>query len=570
VGESEAWVGGYAPSHQQRVLVGPVSGKSYVGALGGRSASLRAGPVLNFAAPQGRNHNTNSGTGGVVSKDKQIQDGSQQAVTVRVGGRETFAVSQLASQSNRHGLITGATGTGKTVTLQVLAEGFARAGVPVFAADVKGDLSGIAKAGTPHKEIDRRVGILALGDYSQRGYPTIFWDVFGASGHPVRTTISEMGPLILSSLLELNETQTGLLYACFAIADDEGMLLMDLKDLRAMLAWMGQNAKALRAEYGNIAASSLGAIQRRLLVLEAQGAENFFGEPALEIRDLMQRDFSGNGVISLLHSEVLLRDSPKLYAAFLLWLLSELFEELPEAGDLEKPKLVLFFDEAHLLFDRMPRSLVDKIEQVVRLIRSKAVGIYFISQNANDLPESVLGQLGMKIAHGVRAFTPKDRKALRAAADSFRNDEGIDVVAKLTQLGTGEALVSVLDADGAPVSVKDTLIAPPESRIGPLTAAERAEMLDRSPLAGRYDTPVDRESAYEMLAQRAELAARAKADAAAREQSQREASASGRRPGARRSNRQSIGEAFMKSAVRSIGRSIGSRLMRGILGSLLK
>jgi DNA helicase HerA-like ATPase len=515
--------------------------------------------------------------GNFVTTDNGQDNQQSQPITVRIGGRETFTVSQLASQSNRHGLITGATGTGKTVTLQVLAEGFARAGVPVFAADVKGDLSGIAAQGSPHKEVDRRVGILNLQSYSQRAYPTVLWDVFGKQGHPVRTTVSEMGPLILSSLLELNDTQTGVVYACFAIADDEGMLLMDLKDLRAMLAWMGEHAKALRAEYGNLAPASLGAIQRRLLVLEEQGAEHFFGEPALEIRDLMQRDFSGNGVVSLLHSETLLRESPKLYAAFLLWLLSELFEELPEAGDLEKPKLVLFFDEAHLLFDRMPSSLVDKIEQVVRLIRSKAVGVYFVTQNASDLPESVLGQLGLKVAHGVRAFTPKDRKALRAAADSFRNDDGLDVAEALMLLGTGEALVSVLDVDGAPVSVKDTLIAPPESRIGPLSEAERAEVLERSPMRGRYETAIDRESAYEVLAQRAERAAKraeravkTEAELAAREEAQSHDAQSQPKPKARRSRRQGVGEAFLKSAVRSIGRSIGTKLVRGLLGSLLK
>lgn len=495
---------------------------------------------------------------------------------VRIGGREAFAVTQLGSQSNRHGLITGATGTGKTVTLQVLAEGFCRAGVPVFAADVKGDLSGIAAAGSPHAEIDRRVGVLGLSDFAQRAYPTLLWDVFGVHGHPVRTTVSELGPLLLSSLLQLNDTQTGVLYACFAIADDEGMLLLDLKDLRAMLAWMGQNAKALRNAYGNIAPATLGAIQRRLLVLEEQGAERFFGEPALNIRDFMQRDFSGHGVISLLHSDALLRESPKLYAAFLLWLLSELFEELPEAGDLEKPKLVLFFDEAHLLFDRMPADLIERIEQVVRLIRSKAVGVYFITQNVNDLPESVLGQLGLRIAHAVRAFTPKDRKALKATADSFRNDDNLDVPTKLAQLGTGEALVSVLDDDGAPSSVKDTLIAPPESRIGPLSEAERQEVLARSPLGGKYDAAVDRESAYEVLAERAQQAAEEAQAAAAAEQAeaqahqQRKAAERSAPRRARRSNRQSVGEAFLKSAARSVGRSIGSRLIRGLLGSLLK
>ncbi len=493
------------------------------------------------------------------------------SATIRIGGREGYTVAQLASQSNRHGLITGATGSGKTVTLQVLAEGFSRAGIPVFAADVKGDLSGIAAAGKPHAEIDRRCGIIGIDDYAQRAYPTLLWDVFGTKGHPVRTTISEMGPLILGSLLDLNDTQSGILYAAFAIADDEGMLLLDLKDLRSLLAWMGEHAKALRSEYGNIAPASIGAIQRRLLILEQQGAENFFGEPALRVSDLMQRDFSGNGVISLLHSEVLLRDSPKLYAAFLLWLLSELFEELPEAGDLEKPKLVLFFDEAHLLFDDMPESLVEKIEQVVRLIRSKAVGVYFVTQNAADLPESVLGQLGLKIAHAVRAFTPKDRKTLRATAESFRNDENLDVEAALTTLGTGEALVSTLDADGSPTSVKEALIAPPESRIGPLDDSERKALLDRSPIGDRYDESIDRESAYEILEARAIQAAAREAEAErAAAQAKEEAKAAKASTPRRRSNRQGIGEAFLKSAARSVGRSLGTRLIRGILGSLLK
>lgn len=496
---------------------------------------------------------------------------------IRIGGRETVQVTQLAAQSNRHGIITGATGTGKTVSLQVLAEGFSRAGVPVFAADVKGDLSGLAAAGKPHKEVDRRVGILSLDDYQQRAYPTMIWDIFAEKGHPVRTTISEMGPLVLGSLLELNETQTGILYACFAIADDQGMLLLDLKDLRAMLSWMGDNAKALRSDYGNISPASLGAIQRRLLVLQEQGAEQFFGEPALQIQDLMLTDFSGNGVISLLHSDRLLRDSPKLYAAFLLWLLSELFEELPEAGDLEKPKLVLFFDEAHLLFKGMPKSLTDKIEQVVRLIRSKAVGVYFVTQNSNDLPEAVLGQLGLKVAHAVRAFTPKDKKTLRAVADGFRNDNNLDISKILIELGTGEALVSPLNDEGAPCSVVDTLIAPPESRIGPLSDAERSAVMQRSPLKTKYETAIDRNSAYEELAKRAAkaaesqqaqeiIAAREKATEKARKQAEKEARA--KRP--RRSNRQGVGEAFLKSTMRSIGRSIGTKLVRGILGSLLK
>ncbi len=492
---------------------------------------------------------------------------------IQIGGRDGIQVTQLASQSNRHGIITGATGTGKTVTLQVLAEGFSRAGVPVFAADVKGDLSGIATAGKPHKEVDRRVKLLALGAYQQRAYPTLLWDVFAEHGHPVRTTISEMGPLILAALLELNETQSGILYACFAIADDQGMLLLDLKDLRATLSWMGDHAKELRADYGNISPASLGAIQRRLLVLQEQGANQFFGEPALQIEDLMINDFSGNGVISLLHSEKLLRESPKLYAAFLLWLLSELFEELPEAGDLDKPKLVLFFDEAHLLFKGMPESLVDKIEQVVRLVRSKAVGVYFVTQNTSDLPESVLGQLGLKIAHAVRAFTPKDRKTLRAVAEGFRNDEALNISKMLIELGTGEAAVSPLNEDGAPCSVQKAVIAPPESRIGPLTIEEREVVLKRSPLKGKYKTTIDRESAYEKLSARAEKAAaseKAEQSRKAQEKVQQKAEKQERSRQPRRSNRQGIGEAFLKSTMRSIGRSIGTKLVRGILGSLLK
>ncbi len=500
------------------------------------------------------------------------------------GGDGTTQVAQLSNMANRHGLIAGATGTGKTVTLQVLAEAFSRAGVPVFAADVKGDLSGVAAAGKPHREIDRRSALIGIEGHTLRGYPTVFWDIFAEQGHPVRTTISEMGPNILGALLDLNETQTGILYACFAIADDEGMLLLDLKDLRSLLAWMSEHAAELRQEYGNISAASVGAIQRRLLVLEEQGGDRFFGEPAIQLRDLMQKDFSGNGVISLLDSERLLRESPKLYAAFLLWLLSELFEELPEAGDADRPKIVLFFDEAHLLFKDMPKALLDKVEQVFRLIRSKAVGVYLVTQNPMDVPENVLGQLGFKVQHALRAFTPKDQRQLKGVAAGFRNDNGVDVLGTLTTLGVGEALVSVLDEEGAPTSVVAATIAPPESRIGPIDAEERAERINSSPLAGRYDESVDRESAYEMLHNRAELAARkaaeaeqALAEAEAREKAAREKAAAEERARKaaekekqRTSNRQSAGEAFFKSAVRSLGRSLGTRLARGLLGSLLK
>lgn len=369
-----------------------------------------------------------------------------------IGGSDGVGIPQLGKMSNRHGMIAGATGTGKTVTLQILAEGFSRMGVPVFAADIKGDLSGLAAASSG-KDFSSRLQAIGIDDHKEIASPVLFWDLFGDNGHPVRTTISEMGPLLLGSLLELNETQEGLLYAAFRIADDEGMLMLDLKDLRAMLNWMGDNAKELRSEYGNISGASIGAIQRRLLVLEEQGAEHFFGEPALELRDLMQTDFSGNGVISLLDATRLASESPRLYTAFLLWILSELFEQLPEQGDADKPKMVFFFDEAHLLFEQANKPLLEKIEQVVRLIRSKGVGIFFISQKPTDIPDDVLGQLGLKVQHALRAFTPKDRKAIKAVAQNFRSSPGLDVEETITQLGIGEALVSVLDEKGRPTPV---------------------------------------------------------------------------------------------------------------------
>ncbi len=505
--------------------------------------------------------------------------------TLLFAGDGTHAVTQLTGMSNRHGLIAGATGTGKTVTLQVLAEAFSRAGVPVFAADVKGDLSGISQSGKPHKEIDRRTSLLGITDHQLRGYPTLCWDIFGERGHPVRTTISEMGPDILASLLDLNDTQTGILYACFALADDEGMLLLDLKDLRSMLAFVTEHARELRQKYGNISAASVGAIQRRLLVLEEQGGDQFFGEPALSLKDLMQKDFSGTGAVSLLDSERLLRESPKLYAAFLLWLLSELFEELPEAGDQDRPVLVLFFDEAHLLFKDMPKGLLDRVEQVFRLIRSKAVGIYLVTQNPADIPNNILGQLGLKVQHALRAFTPRDQKALRGVAQGFRNDHGLDVQNILTTLGVGEALISTLDENGAPTSAVAATVAPPESRIGPAKPAERKTLLKNSPLAGKYDTAVDRESAYEQLEQRAAEAqarqaevereaelekARLKAEKERQRAAKRTTRRTSSRRSSRRSNRQSAGEAFLKSTLRSVGRTLGTKLARGILGSLLK
>lgn len=508
-----------------------------------------------------------------------------------IGGDGSVQAVQLTRMSNRHGLVTGATGTGKTVTLQVLAEAFSRAGVPVFAADVKGDLSGISAPGKPHKEVERRKGLAGITEHSQRGYPTLFWDIFGERGHPVRTTISEMGPHILATLLELNDTQSGVLYACFALADDEGMLLLDLKDLRSLLAWMSDHADDLRKTYGNITAASVGAIQRRLLVLEEQGADRFFGEPALDLKDLMRKDFSGLGIVSLLDSERLLRDSPRLYAAFLLWLLSELFEELPEAGDLDRPKIVLFFDEAHLLFNGMPKSLLDKIEQVIRLIRSKGVGVYLVTQNPTDVPQTVLGQLGLKVQHALRAFTPADQQALKGVVAGFRNDQGLDLPKIVTSLGVGEAVVSSLDAQGTPTTAVAISIAPPESRIGPLADEERKQKLADSPLAGRYDQTVDRESAHEILEKRAEAAQRQHEENAARERAEKEAAAQRRQDEAERraeekeeaarereerrdqrarSRRQSAGEAFLKSAASSIGRSLGNKIVRGILGSILK
>ena len=496
--------------------------------------------------------------------------------TLILGGDGEQQVTQLTGMSNRHGLIAGATGTGKTISLQVMAEGFARAGVPVFAVDAKADLAGISKPGKPHKEVDRRIELCGLTDYAQRPYATLHWDIFGQNGHPVRTTVSEMGPDILSALLDLNDNQTGLLYACFAIADDEGMLLLDLKDLRSLLNFMSENAKELRGTYGNIASASVGAIQRRLLVLEEQGGDKFFGEPALQLSDLMLKDFSGNGVVSLLDAERLLRESPKLYAAFVLWLISELFENLPEAGDPDRPALVLFFDEAHLLFKNMPQGLLDKVEQVFRLIRSKAVGIYLVTQSPTDIPDAILGQLGCKVQHALRAFTPKDQKTIRGVAQGMRNDSGMDVEDTLINLGVGEALVSTLNAKGAPTSVVATTMAPPETRIGAIAKKERKENIANSPIGKRYDQSIDRESAYELLQKRAEENARllAEEERAQKEAKQREKErkarerAQPRRSGGRR--RQSVGEAMLKSAARSVGRSLGSKLVRGLLGSLLK
>jgi DNA helicase HerA-like ATPase len=459
--------------------------------------------------------------------------------------------------SNRHGLVTGATGTGKTITLQILAEGFARLGVPVFAADIKGDLSGIAAAGTAHPKVSERLARIGIDDFAFAGASVLFWDLFGKTGVPVRMTISEMGPLLLSRLMNLNETQTGVMYATFRIADDNGLLLLDLKDLRAMLAYAGEHAAALKLEYGNITGASIGAIQRRLLTLEEQGADRVFGEPALKVDDLMQIDANGHGVINILDATQLVARAPDLYACFLFWLLSELFEELPEQGDADVPKFVLFFDEAHLLFDQAPKSLLDKVEQVVRLIRSKGVGVYFVTQSPLDIPESVLGQLGLKIQHALRAFTPKDRRAVDLIAESFRPNPKLDTARVITELQTGEALVSVLQKTGEPSPVERTLIRPPTSQIGPISAALRNQIIASSALTERYAITNDRESAYEEL----------KARAAVKE-TRSATNKSAAATGGARANRQSIGEAMAKSVVRAIGSSIGRQLVRGLMGSL--
>ena len=473
--------------------------------------------------------------------------------------------------ANRHGLIAGATGTGKTVTLQRIAEGFSRIGVPVFAADVKGDLAGLSHAGGGNPKIDARVKQLGMSGFAHAAYPVTFWDVYGEQGHPVRATISDMGPLLLGRLLSLNETQSGVLSLVFRVADDQGLLLLDLKDLRAMLQHVADNAKALKTTYGNVSAASVGAIQRGLLALEEQGADRLFGEPALDLDDLLQTDAKGRGIINILAADRLFH-SPKLYSTFLLWLLAELFERLPEIGDPEKPRLVFFFDEAHLLFDEAPKVLLDKIEQVVRLIRSKGVGVYFITQNPLDVPDEVLGQLGNRVQHALRAFTPRDQRAVRAAAETFRVNAALDVERAITELAVGEALLSFLDTKGMPGVVQRALIYPPESQIGPVSADERRQIVQGSPVAGHYEQLTDRESAYERLKTRVEqkgaVAPPAPADGPFR--SEPAPAPSGqpapRQTGGRRSD--TLTQAMMKSVMRSAGSQIGRSLMRGILGSL--
>jgi hypothetical protein len=422
---------------------------------------------------------------------------SEDRILLGKGTKPEYLTLKLA---NRHGLVTGATGTGKTVTLQVLAEGFSRAGVPVFAADIKGDLSGIAAAGEAKDAFVKRAKDIGL-EYQPDEFPAVFWDVFGEQGHPVRTTVSEMGPLLLTRLLDLNDTQEGVLNIAFRVADDQGLLLLDLKDLRAVLGLLGESAAQIKTQYGNVSAASIGAIQRQLLVLENQQAAKFFGEPALTIKDFMRVDRDGRGIVNILAADKLM-ENPRLYGTFLLWLLSELFEELPEVGDPDRPKLVFFFDEAHLLFDDAPKALLDKVEQVVRLIRSKGVGVYFVTQNPLDVPDKVLAQLGNRVQHALRAFTARDQKAVRAAAETFRANPQIDTVTAITELGKGEALVSCLEGNGVPAMVERALICPPSARVGPITPAERSSVMAKSSLRGKYDTAVDAESAFEMLQKR--------------------------------------------------------------------
>ena len=474
-------------------------------------------------------------------------------------------VALLPKMANRHGLIAGATGTGKTITLQGLAEEFSRMGVPVFLSDVKGDLSGISQPGSAHPKIQERVDLIGLEDFQFQGFPVTFWDVFGKQGHPVRATITDMGPLLLSRLLNLNETQQGVLTLVFRVADDNGWLLLDLKDLRSMLQFVAENAGDFQTLYGNISAASVGAIQRRLLTLEDQGGNDLFGEPALNLQDMMQTDAAGLGVINVLASEQLM-NAPLLYGTFLLWLMSELFETLPEVGDPEKPKLVLFFDEAHLLFDDAPDILIDKVEQVVRLIRSKGVGVYFVTQNPLDVPDTVLGQLGNRVQHALRAFTPRDQKAVKAAAETFRPNPQLDTRQVISELGVGEALVSTLDAKGRPSMVERTLVRPPRSSMGPITATMRRQLMAGSLVAGVYDTPIDRESAYEILSAKAELLAQEQQAAEVAKMQEEALARAQRRPAGRQ--RQTVSESFFKSAARAVGSQVGRQLIRGVLGSL--
>jgi len=484
-------------------------------------------------------------------------------------GKSEHPVHLLAKYGNRHGLVAGATGTGKTISLMVLAEGFSRLGVPVFMADVKGDVSGLSIAGATNEKIQQRVTQIGIEGYTNEASPVMFWDMYGNEGHPVRTTMSEIGPSLLGRILELNDTQSGVLEIVFTLADDQGLLLLDLDDLRALLGFVADNRKEISAEYGLVSAQSIAAIQRALLTLEREGGENFFGEPALELNDFMRTDLSGRGIINILAADKLIL-KPRLYSSFLLWLLSELFENLPEVGDLEKPKLVFFFDESHLLFDDAPPILRQRVEQVVRIIRSKGVGVYFCSQFPDDVPNDILGQLGNRIQHALRAYTPRDQKAVKTAAETFASNPKLNVSEAISQLAVGEALVSTLMEKGVPMPVERTLICPPRCRMGPVSADERTTIRSRSPLGSKYDSPVNRESAYEILSKRSfeKEEAISEAESAKEKKTPERGSALGDLLwGTKR--RQGMVETLAKQAARTVGSQIGRQITRGILGGIL-
>lgn len=481
---------------------------------------------------------------------------------ITVGMEENGTITGLnLTMAARHGLIAGATGTGKTVTLQRIAEQFSLAGIPVFTADVKGDLGGLAQPGQDNPKIKERLSKLNIKNFTPQECPVIFWDLFGKKGHPLRTTVSEVGPLLFGRFLNANNTQQGLINAAFSFADDEGLLLIDLKDFRLLLDWMVANAQVLKTKYGNISSTSIGVLQRGLLTLNEAGGDQFFGEPALKLQDLLRTNASGKGIINILDATTLINDA-RLYSTFLLWLLSELFEQLPEVGDLDKPKLVFFFDEAHLLFNSAPKFLMEKIEQMVRLIRSKGVGVYFISQNPLDIPETVLGQLGNRVQHALRAFTPKDQKAVKAAAQTFRQNPSLDTEKTIVELGVGEALFSILDENGSPTLVEKVNIIPPQSRIGALTANEQKTIIDRSPLMGVYETTLDRESAFEVITKKMDVKQTEESVESPKE------TATETQPRPRGRPRQSVTEVLIKSTARTVGSQVGRQIIRGLLGSI--
>lgn len=484
-------------------------------------------------------------------------------------GKGERPVHLLAKYGNRHGLVAGATGTGKTVSLMILAEGFSRLGVPVFMADVKGDVSGLAMAGTVNEKIQQRAAQIGIEGYVNEANPVLFWDLYGRAGHPVRTTISEMGPTLLGRILELNDTQTGILEITFKLADDQGMLLLDIDDLRALLGFVADNRKEISTQYGLVSTQSVAAIQRAVLSLERESGKAFLGEPALELVDLMRTDLSGRGIINILLADQLIL-KPRLYSSFLLWLLSELFENLPEVGDLDKPKLVFFFDESHLLFDDAPPMLRQRVEQVVRIIRSKGVGVYFCSQFPDDVPNEILGQLGNRIQHALRAYTPRDQKAVRTAAETFAANPGLNVAEAISQLAVGEALVSTLQEKGVPMPVERTMICPPRCRMGAVTPEERATVRARSPLGSKYDSPVNRESAYEILNRRTlekKAAVSGSNQAEAEKPSERGSLFGDLLWGTKR--RQGMVETMAKQAARTVGNQIGRKILRGVLGGIL-